>query len=509
VKAPDLAVAVNSSGVKVESSSQEKGHRIRLPSLGSFMASVLHPFHRRFPILGHGIPARTNKHFCALIHCAACGLIAATTWAGSETVGKVNPPLSHWLAADGITGDWDGMRSTLTADHGVEIFCSYTAEVWGNTVGGLKQGAVYTGLLEFGANVDLEKLIGWKGASIHNNWFWLSGRDASEDLVGSFLTISNIAGFNTLRMDELWFQQNLLDDRISIRLGQIRADTEFVISESGLLFLNATLGFPAFMYTNLPDGGPVYPMGTLGIRLALTPVQWFTFQTAIFEGNKFPQDVNRHGFRYRLNQKFGYFWINEAKFLWFGNEDSSGLPGTFKVGAWFHTAKFANPNDGELLDGNYGFYFIVDQMLYRQPGEMVAAASGKDDTMVSGDKDAKKKTDHRLLWFARVGFEPKDQNFIGFYFDTGLTYKGLIPSRDDDTIGIAFKYAQLTPSAQRSFSRAGSTPAGAEMALEFTYQAQVTEWLTVQPDIQFIINPGGTQDLNNALVIGARAVIAS
>jgi Carbohydrate-selective porin, OprB family len=104
----------------------------------------------------------------------------------------------------------------------------------------------------------------------------MTGRDASEDLVGNFLTISNIAGFNTLRMDELWFQQNLLDDRISIRFGQIRADTEFVVSEVSALFLNATLGFPAFMYTNLPDGGPVCPMGTLGIRLALTPVKYFT-----------------------------------------------------------------------------------------------------------------------------------------------------------------------------------------------------------------------------------------
>jgi carbohydrate-selective porin OprB len=61
--------------------------------------------------------------------------------------------------------------------------------------------------------------------------------------------------------------------------------------------------------------------------------------------------------------------------------------------------------------------------------------------------------------------------------------------------------------AQQAFSRAGSTATGAEMALEFTYQAQFTKWLAVQPDIQFIINPGGTQDLNNALVIGARAVM--
>jgi porin len=74
----------------------------------------------------------------------------------------------------------------------LEIFGDYTAEVWGNTTGGLKQGAVYTGLLDFGATVDLEKLVGWKGASVSTTWLWLSGRDASEDLVGNFLTISNI-----------------------------------------------------------------------------------------------------------------------------------------------------------------------------------------------------------------------------------------------------------------------------------------------------------------------------
>ena len=465
----------------------------------------MHLFRRSNSLLANEMPGR--NHFCALIHCAACGLIAATTWAGLESVEKGNSPLSQWLAADGITGDWDGTRPALTANHGVEIFGSYTVEVWGNTVGGLKQGAVYTGLLGLGANVDLEKLIGWKGAMIHNNWFWLSGQDASEDLVGNFLTISDIAGFDTLRMDELWFQQSLLDDRISIRFGQIRADTEFVISEAGALFINATLGFPALLYTNLPDGGPVYPMGTLGIRLAFSPVKAFTFQTAIFEGNKFPQNVNRHGFRYSLNPEFGYFWINEAQLRWFQKEDSLGLPGTFKVGAWVHTARFTNPSDGELLDGNYGFYFIVDQILYRQRGEMVAANSGKDDKSVSSNKDAAKESDKGLNWFGRLGFAPQDQNFIGFYFDTGLTYKGLIPSRDDDTIGIAFDYAQLSVVAQKAAIVSGSVGVGAEMLLEVTYQAQITKWLGMQPDLQFVVNPGGNQDLKNAFVIGLRVAI--
>ena len=45
------------------------------------------------------------------------------------------------------------------------------------------------------------------------------------------------------------------------------------------------------------------------------------------------------------------------------------------------------------------------------------------------------------------------------------------------------------------------------MVVEFTYQARITPSLVVQPDLQYIINPGGTTDLNNAFVIGARAAL--
>lgn len=45
------------------------------------------------------------------------------------------------------------------------------------------------------------------------------------------------------------------------------------------------------------------------------------------------------------------------------------------------------------------------------------------------------------------------------------------------------------------------------MVIELSYQCQVTPWLIVQPDVQYIINPGGTQDLDNALVVGGRASV--
>ena len=132
----------------------------------------------------------------------------SAVFAGSSSSEEISNDADPWWKWDYATGDWLGVRTKLE-DKGVEISGGYTAEVWGNTTGGLKTGAVYTGLLDFGATLDLEKLVGWKGASVSTRWLWLSGRDASEDLVGNFLTISNIAGFNTLRMGELWFQQDL------------------------------------------------------------------------------------------------------------------------------------------------------------------------------------------------------------------------------------------------------------------------------------------------------------
>jgi porin len=151
-------------------------------------------------------------------------------------------------------------------------------------------------------------------------------------------------------------------------------------------------------------------------------------------------------------------------------------------------------------------------MLYREPGEFGAdAALGKDGKSVATAKGSKqiveKPSKQGLGWFGRIAFEPQNRNFVGFYFDTGLVYTGLVPTRDEDEVGIGLAYAQLTNGARKTLELEGSRGVGAEMALEFTYKAVLTPWLYIQPDAQLIINPGATQDLNNAFVIGGRVSI--
>jgi hypothetical protein len=56
--------------------------------------------------------------------------------------------------------------------------------------------------------------------------------------------------------------------------------------------------------------------------------------------------------------------------------------------------------------------------------------SGKSSLSKSdgaGVTSAEQKSDQGLGCFGRIAFEPQDRNFIGFYFDTGLTYKGTHP----------------------------------------------------------------------------------
>ena len=404
-----------------------------------------------------------------------------------------------------VTGEWAGTRPKC-CENGVELFAGYTAEVWGNTTGGIKKGSVYTGLLDFGVNLDFEKLSGWQGATMSTTWAWLSGRDASEDLAGNFLTISNIAGFNTLRMLDLWAQQELIDGKLSLRAGQITADSEFLISDYGSLFINAAFGWPPFAYMNLPNGGAGFPMGTPGTRLAWNPFEWFTFLSAGFQGNVFAQNINRHGFRWQLDAETGFTFMNEAQFRWGEAEESKILPGTIKMGAWFQTGQNADALEETTSSGNSGYYLVLDQMLFRESSDGTLFPSicckPTDCTPCANETD---KNDQGIGCFARIGCTPPDRNAVDFYFDTGLTYKGLIPTRDNDTVGLACGLAKMTPQWERPSPDEGLPANGAEVVLEATYQVALAPCITIQPDIQYIINPGAQSTIGNALVIGCRA----
>jgi porin len=47
-----------------------------------------------------------------------------------------------------------------------------------------------------------------------------------------------------------------------------------------------------------------------------------------------------------------------------------------------------------------------------------------------------------------------------------------------------------------------------EMAIEATYQINLAPWWSLQPDFQYIIHPGGSRAIDDAIVIGLRTKIS-
>jgi porin len=81
-------------------------------------------------------------------------------------------------------------------------------------------------------------------------------------------------------------------------------------------------------------------------------------------------------------------------------------------------------------------YFIADQMLYRvpQPASVPVIANSGQQTA------APSLTDKGLGIFTYIGLAPRNSSVINFYVDGGLNYNGLIPTRDNDVLGVAFAY---------------------------------------------------------------------
>lgn len=411
-----------------------------------------------------------------------------------------SPPTTPWWNWNAATGDWFGARPKLQ-DRGVEIFggYNYTLQSAHSTSGSGESNWVYSGMLDYGVHLDLEKLIGWPGASVQTLWLWIHGNAIEESIQDDLLISSDLAGFETFRMLDLWFQQNLLDDRISLRLGQFTADTDFVRSAYSGVFLNRSLGWPAFLAANLPGGGPSVPLATLGVRLAVQPRDWLTLQSAIFQGNVYDQETNPHGFLWNLNGDVGFFLINEVQLRWNASASSARLPGEVKAGFWTQTGRSANPLSATTSCANFGGYVTFDQMLYREATFAEAKVDGKAPPSSPSPQG--------LGCFGRLGFAPPGRSLVDFYFDTGLVYTGLIPTRDEDRFGVALAYGQLSSGAGAIPTFRNSYGDGYQMVLEVTYQAQVTPWMSVQPDVQFIISPGSSLSNDNAVVLGGSVAI--
>ncbi len=444
-----------------------------------------------------------------------CGLALATVLLLPLPAPAADKPDDLWHR-DTLTGDWGGARDRL--EHaGVTITLDYTAELLANLRGGIRTGTVYEGLLLGQIDADLEKLLGWRGAALHVSAFNFAGRGLTQNYVGSILGVSGIeAPAPSTKIWEAYLEQKAFGDVLSVRVGQFDLDDDgFLVARTGDLFVGSTFGLPDGVAVNWPAGGPTYPLAAPGVRVRLHPTGTLELAAAVQSGDAsggngttLPMESVPRGTVFSFSG--GVLAIAQATLELHQSKDASGLPMTFKLGGWVNTGnRFgdqllaanlvpqSSPNaapDPLLHHGDWGLYGSAEAMLFREPGSK----------------------DQGLSAFVLLAGSPPDQNLIDRYAHAGLTYKGLIPGRDDDRAGVAFAYAHVSPRAQ-ALDRAAQAldptmlVRNRELLLEATYQAQIAPWWTVQPDLQFWFHPGGhvANDngslRRNAVVTGVRS----
>ncbi len=375
---------------------------------------------------------------------------------------------------DTLTGDWGGIRTALS-DKGIDTSISYTFDVMGNVSGGIKEGSRYLDNISVVTAFDGEKLFGSKGTTAVLHALSNNGGRPNEDLVGSAQGVNNMeVPKGTTKLYEAWIQQNAFNDRVSLLAGLYAVDSEFEVTETSGLFLHSTYGAGTDFSQSGRNGPPIFPFSALGARLKVLPTENSYVQVAVTDG--VPGDPNNpKGTQIELNGNDGALIVAEAGYT--GN-------GKIALGSWYYTEKVDNiggetdSNGNPLQESNQGLYIIGERQLCKN-----------------------------LSGFARIGFANNDANPFDYAWSAGLVYTGLIPTRTEGQLGFAVSSAHNSDVARDAAAAAGEQLDTSETAFELTYSDKLTPWLTVQPDVQYVMNPGTDPALDNAWVLGMRTSI--
>jgi porin len=414
---------------------------------------------------------------------------------------------SEWFDGNALTGDWWGVRNFLD-DSGVELSASYTNNIAGNPVGGMTQSFAYADNFSFGMQLDFEKLIKWQGLTLTVSALDRNGSNLSARNIGNQFTVQQVYGTETVVFYALVLEQRLLEDKLGIKLGRFSTGDDFASSPLYWLYMNNGIdGNPQALPVNTAFTS--YPASVWGARLRVDPSpEWFAMG-GIYQATSLNL-YRDHGLDWSMNNSDGVLMIgqvgwtpeffkkpaaaakpSDGKSLAEGktvrpvspDAGMQGLPGHYWFGAYYSPWQFAQFGSTETASNSYGFYWHADQMVWQEE-------AGSDQGLT--------------LWSAFVLSPQQNISKLPFQVNSGIVYKGLVPARDHDTTMLGFVYGNFSDDYAGTVAATGAGTPSYEIALEAGYRFQITKFAYVQPNVQWIINPGGTGNIPNALVLGAQ-----
>lgn len=394
------------------------------------------------------------------------------------------------------------------ANHGFSFELTYKGEAMGNMSGGLSKGMDYTHEVRIAMLFDLGRLTKWEQL---NGWFLhgivmnREGRQVGWDHVGErnvLLTeVWSIHGPAAARLADLYAEKSFLNNRININLGRIALTHTY--STSVLLCTFMTM-CSAPMAIREPAGWSVYPKTSWGGTFRIRPTRDLILRTGVYRIG--PKAADNTGWAWGSEPSTGI--QTPVELTWEPFFGARNLPGHYKIGYGHDTSPYADMI-GTIPPAFAGavhkhkekardtFYIEADQMVYRSHGQHQMAGG-----------------------YVLAGFvhnTPSNSTFSNEFY-AGASLLGIIPGRPFDRFGVMYSYYQLSPRttygqqlrqmAGMSMGEYVNAPQTHSAILEAYYGIPIMPGLVVTPEFEYMMRPGETSVIPNAVLAGLKVISA-
>ncbi len=363
------------------------------------------------------------------------------------------------------------LSSSIIADDDVTFEGAYVSEIWNLASGGLDSGTT-----RYVDNLDLQLIINTSKWNHEGGTFFFYGiynnnTEFDGDVIGSHNGTSNIENTRLFRLEEAWYEQIFMDDKASIKVGLIDLNSEFDTIDPAGLFLNPAHGIGTDYSQSGLNGPSIFPSTSMAARVLYDLGDGWSFRTGVFDGA--PNDPDRpqhHAIKFNEGALIASELNKETDRGW-----------RMGLGIWHYTDshdRFARTSDLDFDAKSQGIYAFAHGPIAKNT-----------DTWV------------------RYGKATTAVNPYSSYLGMGIVRSAPF-GRDDDQIGFAIARSRNGNPFMAAEARGGNIMGRTETNFELSYRIQLNDTFAIQPDIQYIKNPGTTPDVDDAFVIGMRFEIA-
>lgn len=385
-----------------------------------------------------------------------------------------------------LFGDWNGKRTEL-AQQGVKFEANILSDAAYLAEGGRDAGEdpSITAQLWLGTQLDLEKLAGWDGVTVRAVMTARQGqstsvRDLQDPLAPQLGNVQGTFGRGNQdsRLTELSIEKNFKAQGVSLKAGRLGLGMDFNVMAcdfASTAFCAAQMGkWQGTMWMNTP-------VAQWGGRVKYQMTPELATQVGVYEYNPDNGNAKAEGQGWSLDTDNADGVTIPVEVVWTPKQAINGLAGSYRVGGIYNNANevqnqkdIANPSDAKNC--TFGGWFAVEQQL-------TSTGAGRQG----------------LHSFANFTWHDRITTKVDNSQQLGLKYIGLVASQPNDILGVAVNRVHVS---DRFAKNKAQFDASAEYNVELNYSYNPSKWLMLRPNVQYVINPGASNNVDNALALG-------